>query len=419
MTKKNTHIEAPNKTAVATLALICFCTLIHAACVFSSNGQSYSTDLLSTDPQMIWTGEIWRLVTGNFIHLSGLHLLMNCLVLLSLGRIVEPIFGPARLVLIYFVTAIAGSCASILLTAQISSGASAPLFGLAGALIGARLALPKRLLERQQLRSFLLLVLINLVLGVLANQWLKSGELINNVAHSFGLIFGILLGITFSADSPQSRLAGKSYHCLAACVGLFALLSITAIRPTFLPAFHLYTAHRNFEVGDFAEALSHADWLKKHEEFRGYGEIIAGRILLAEEKNEAALAEFTAGLSHIDQNFSIGFNQALKYGGFQKSSDALFFDEKGNVQLCMISLNKQKAIPQALNNCAWLLLTARDFSLRNPKLALSWAKEAVHNSPVLLPQMLDTLAQAYEENGNTQEALMARQRASMTQNPLF
>jgi tetratricopeptide (TPR) repeat protein len=62
----------------------------------------------------------------------------------------------------------------------------------------------------------------------------------------------------------------------------------------------------------------------------------------------------------------------------------------------------------ALNNLAWLLVTAKDPSLYQPQRALLLARKAAELRPE--PMILDTLAEAYLANGHPEQALeMIRQ----------
>jgi Zn-dependent protease with chaperone function len=65
--------------------------------------------------------------------------------------------------------------------------------------------------------------------------------------------------------------------------------------------------------------------------------------------------------------------------------------------------------PEALNNLAWLLLTAQEATLRNPKRALLLAQKAAAMNRI--PHVLDTLATAYWANGDLQEALALEEEA--------
>lgn len=64
---------------------------------------------------------------------------------------------------------------------------------------------------------------------------------------------------------------------------------------------------------------------------------------------------------------------------------------------------------EALNNLAWLLLTAQEPTLRNPGKALLLAQKAAAEKRT--PQVLDTLATAYWANGDRKEALALEEEA--------
>ncbi len=64
---------------------------------------------------------------------------------------------------------------------------------------------------------------------------------------------------------------------------------------------------------------------------------------------------------------------------------------------------------EALNNLAWLLLTAQEPTLRNPKKALLLAQKATEKDRT--PHILDTLATAHWANGHREEALAIEEEA--------
>lgn len=73
------------------------------------------------------------------------------------------------------------------------------------------------------------------------------------------------------------------------------------------------------------------------------------------------------------------------------------------------ALRLAPANPEALNNLAWLLLTAREPRLRNSERALLLAQKAT--AAQRTPHILDTLATAHWANGNLQEALALEEEA--------
>ncbi|MEW5911444.1 MAG: M48 family metalloprotease [Thermodesulfobacteriota bacterium] len=70
--------------------------------------------------------------------------------------------------------------------------------------------------------------------------------------------------------------------------------------------------------------------------------------------------------------------------------------------------------PEVLNGLSWLLATAKDRSLRDPRLALELALKAVAISPK--PHIWDTLAESYFVNGQPARALAAA-RAALAARP--
>ena len=82
-------------------------------------------------------------------------------------------------------------------------------------------------------------------------------------------------------------------------------------------------------------------------------------------------------------------------------------------QRALVAYNKALEIdpdnPVVLNNLAWLLLTSKDATLRDPLRAMILAQRAVLKSPE--PHVLDTLATAYWANGLVDEAIRTEQEA--------
>ena len=60
----------------------------------------------------IYTGDYWRLISGTFLHGNVLHVAMNCMVLLDLGRFCEPRLSKSKFFSIYMLSALGGSISS-------------------------------------------------------------------------------------------------------------------------------------------------------------------------------------------------------------------------------------------------------------------------------------------------------------------
>jgi rhomboid protease GluP len=151
--------------------------------------------LLWLDKRGLAAGEWWRLLSPVLVHGSLLHLAFNMYFLYLVGPLVEQLYGSARFLLLYVLTAATASLASYLIGGPGPSvGASGALFGLCGVLLVGR-ALHRPVLRGQQ-RALMSqiggLVVINLVLGFGLNAF---GGLIDNAAHLGGLLGGLWLGL--------------------------------------------------------------------------------------------------------------------------------------------------------------------------------------------------------------------------------
>ena len=85
--------------------------------------------------QLSGGGEVFRIITGAFLHAGPFHLLLNMFALYILGTLIEPIIGTARFVGIYFAALLAGSLGALLMSSpnEVTVGASGAIFGLMAA----------------------------------------------------------------------------------------------------------------------------------------------------------------------------------------------------------------------------------------------------------------------------------------------
>src|SRR5687767_6331791 len=92
-------------------------------------------------------GRWWTLLTAGWLHAGILHVLFNVLWIRQLAPAVADLYGPARMVIIYTVSGVFGFALSTLAGVYLGNapfffrgaaftvGASAPIFGLLGALV--------------------------------------------------------------------------------------------------------------------------------------------------------------------------------------------------------------------------------------------------------------------------------------------
>jgi rhomboid protease GluP len=95
---------------------------------------------------VFYYGRWWTVLSAGWLHAGALHILFNVMWIRQLGPAVADIFGAARMIIIY---TIAGACGFVLSSvafvyfphlplltgANFTVGASAPIFGLLGALV--------------------------------------------------------------------------------------------------------------------------------------------------------------------------------------------------------------------------------------------------------------------------------------------
>ena len=115
------------------------------------------------------SGQWWRLLTCVFIHGGLLHIGFNMWCLWSLGRLAESVYGHWTFAVVYLITGLAASLASLIWNpAILSVGASGAIFGIAGALIASfylgEFSLPRAALAGT-LRSVVVFVGYNLFFG--------------------------------------------------------------------------------------------------------------------------------------------------------------------------------------------------------------------------------------------------------------
>ena len=95
---------------------------------------------------VIGYGRWWTLVTAAWLHGGVLHILFNVLWIRQLGPEIANLYGPGRMIIIYTVSSITGFALSTFMYvspialpffggANLTVGASAPIFGMLGALV--------------------------------------------------------------------------------------------------------------------------------------------------------------------------------------------------------------------------------------------------------------------------------------------
>ena len=204
----------------------------------SGNGNLIDIDLQTLgqfgakySPFILHYGQWWRLVTAGFLHGGLMHIAMNSWVLFDLGAQVEEVFGPARLIVIYFCSTVCGFLASMFWSPTVPSvGASAGIMGLIGTMIALGM------MHRSALGAAIRGVYVRYAIYVLLFGLLPFFS-IDNAAHIGGLVGGFT--VAWLAGLP--RLAGnwREKFWRAAC---YVCLALTAL--SFLKMYLAFAAYQ-------------------------------------------------------------------------------------------------------------------------------------------------------------------------------
>ena len=228
--KRNSFLSffIPRKGFIATPILIDINILVFIVMIASGVGiMSPSTlSLLKWGADfgpLTLTGDWWRAVTCNFIHIGAFHLLMNMYAFMYVGLLLEGLIGSRRMFMSYLLTGLCSAVFSLYMHGEtISAGASGAIFGLYGIFLAFlffhRIAKEQR---KALLTSILIFVGYNLVYGM------KAG--IDNAAHIGGLLSGFLLGIIYVCSYKFEKADAQRTVSILGELGIFCIFLFSFI----------------------------------------------------------------------------------------------------------------------------------------------------------------------------------------------
>lgn len=148
----------------------------------------------------------WTLLTASWLHGNLLHILFNMMWVRDLGTNMVEFFGPARTIIIYTVSGVAGFLLSSLAGTPYTVGASAAIFGLLGAIVHyGRSGAGSSFVTSIAMRYAIILFLFGFIMpGV------------DNYAHAGGFVGGYLMSMFLK---PNRRERGDHLIGAAVCVG--------------------------------------------------------------------------------------------------------------------------------------------------------------------------------------------------------
>jgi membrane associated rhomboid family serine protease len=180
------------------------------------NGSSLVLDFGLYGP-WVSEGELYRLVTGGFLHAGLIHVGFNMFALYFLGRLLEPAVGTPRFVGVYVASLFGGAFGALLLSPDaLTIGASGAVFGI----FGAAFVIAKGRGLDAAASSIGVILLLNLALSF-GNSNISVG------GHLGGLVAGVVCAIAILAGE-RGMLGQRHFPAeMAVMVGI-ALLSIAA-----------------------------------------------------------------------------------------------------------------------------------------------------------------------------------------------
>ena len=174
-------------------------------------------------------GMWWTILSAGWLHGSALHLLFNMMWVRNLGPSTADVYGASRMVIIYTISSAAGFLLSSLagyylnvpkFGAYLTLGASAPIFGLLGALVH---------YGRRGGSSMILAEAKNYAIVLFVFGLIMPG--IDNAAHAGGFIGGYLASFWLDPLKPErvNHMVG-AVVCIA-FTALAILASVVSIGP--------------------------------------------------------------------------------------------------------------------------------------------------------------------------------------------
>lgn len=194
----NRTLQKIDQTAFFTWLMLAIAVVMFGIETFSGGSQNMSV-LLRYGAKvngLVASGDWWRLITPMFLHIGLMHILVNGVMIYYVGTQIESIFGHVRFLLLYLLSGVFGNLASFAFGSDqsISAGASTALFGLFGAFIMLGMAFKHNPFIQAMAKQFAVLVVINLVMDLFAQN-------IDIWGHLGGFAGGILLA--FALGVPK------------------------------------------------------------------------------------------------------------------------------------------------------------------------------------------------------------------------
>jgi len=162
--------------------------------------------------------EPWRMITAGFVHSPDnfWHILLNIYSIYIFGRVIEPMLGPVRFLVLYLVSIFGGSAMVLWLSEPVVPvvGASGAFFGL----MGAYLIMLRAIGDNSGL--LVGLIAVNLAFGFLVPGISWQG-------HLGGLLAGMAVTAVYARTRYKSGFSQKIQ--VLGVIGLIALATVSGV----------------------------------------------------------------------------------------------------------------------------------------------------------------------------------------------
>jgi rhomboid protease GluP len=220
--KLGVQMDFPHLITIACISLYVLALLLDPGAIFQfrgmsflapSNDASFKVGMTGAYPVFAF-GRWWTVITAIYLHGGLLHIGFNMMWVRQLGPVVEELYSPMRLFVIFTVAGITGFIASAYMGSGFTLGASGSIFGLLAAAIVYGRRMGSSMFTQQFLKWAVILFIFGLVFpGV------------DNWAHGGGFVGGYATAWLFAREGAD-RDNLISYALAGACLllTLFAFL---------------------------------------------------------------------------------------------------------------------------------------------------------------------------------------------------
>ncbi|QSQ15486.1 rhomboid family intramembrane serine protease [Myxococcus landrumensis] len=248
---------APACCALALVMLVLFALQARAG-VFAVpvTGEALLAWGAGSGPTVFVEGELWRLLSGVFVHVAVWHLGLNLWALLQVGPGCERLLGTGTFIGAFALFGVAGSITSIAFyPLHVGAGASGALFGLMGLEFVMLLRRAEPLSEKERKRRMRSLLLSLVLTGI----FVEAAALGSHAAHAGGLVAGLGFGLWKVSPAPAPARGAWARAGALGLLGVLLVLTGLGVSRYVRSAIAITTAHARLEAGASQEALASAD----------------------------------------------------------------------------------------------------------------------------------------------------------------